>query len=365
MRVQLFDAVAEDCAESPRRGEPPFSKRCDGAGALRYDWRPEEIRAIHDSPLLELVFRAASVHRLHHESDEVQVCKLISIKTGACPEDCSYCSQSARYETGIEPQPLMDKETVVAIARRAKENGVSRVCMGAAWREVRDNAQFDRVLEMVRQVTAMGLEVCCTLGLLTESQAKRLSEAGLYAYNHNLDTSENHYKTIITTRSYRDRLDTLENVRKTSVTVCCGGILGLGEGVEDRILLLHTLATMQPHPESVPINLLSKVPGTPLAHQPDVPFDEALRMIAATRIAMPKSVVRLSAGRARLSLAEQALCFLAGANSIFSSDTKTMLTKAVPSPDYHADRAMLDLLGLRMRPPFKERPNGVASDSSA
>jgi len=323
---------------------------------IRYDWEPEEIRAVHDTPLLELVFRAASAHRRHHLCDEIQVCKLVSIKTGACPEDCAYCAQSARYETGIEPQPLMDKDTVVAIARRAKANGVSRVCLGAAWREVRDNAQFDRVLEMVKEVTALGVEVCCTLGMLTESQANRLDEAGLYAYNHNLDTSESHYRTIITTRTYQDRLNTLRNLRKTNITVCCGGILGLGESIQDRIALLHTLASMRPHPESVPINILSKVPGTPLANQPDVPFDETLRMIAAARIVMPKSVVRLSAGRAKLSLAEQALCFLAGANSIFSSDTKSMLTRAVPSPDYAADHEMLDLLGLRMRPPFKDQP---------
>jgi biotin synthase len=322
---------------------------------IRYNWQPEEIRSIHDAPLLDLVFRAASVHRRYHDDREVQVCKLISIKTGACPEDCAYCSQSSHNDAGIEPQPLMDKGAVMDIARRAKDNGVTRVCMGAAWREVRDGPQFDGVLDMVKGVTALGLEVCCTLGMLTETQAKRLEDAGLYAYNHNLDTSEEHYKTIITTRTYQDRLDTLRNVRKTSVTVCCGGILGLGETVEDRISMLRTLATMRPHPESVPVNILSRVPGTPLANQPDVPFDETLRMVATARVVMPASVVRLSAGRARLSVSEQALCFLAGANSIFSSDTKTMLTRAVPSPDYDADRDMLNLLGLKMRPPFKER----------
>jgi len=331
---------------------------------VRHDWRLEEIRALHGQPLLDLVFRAATVHRRCHASNEVQVCRLISIKTGACPEDCAYCSQSARYDTGIDPQRLMDKEAVVDIARRAKENGVSRVCLGAAWREVRNDAQFDRVLDMVKDVTELGIEVCCTLGLLTERQARRLEQAGLYAYNHNLDTSEEYYPTIITTRSYRDRLNTLQNVRKTNITVCCGGILGLGESVEDRISLLHTLATMRPHPESVPVNILSKVPGTPLAGQPDVPFDETLRVIATARIVMPTSVVRLSAGRARLSLAEQALCFLAGANSIFSSDTKSMLTRAVPSPDYDADRAMLDLLGLRMRPAFDGRVQTVACGGS-
>src|SRR5206468_4293692 len=225
--------------------------------------------------------------------------------------------------------------------------------------------QFDRVLDMVKAVTGLGIEVCCTLGMLTEPQARRLEQAGLYAYNHNLDTSEEHYPTVITTRSYRDRLNTLQNVRKTSITVCCGGILGLGESVEDRISLLHTLATMRPHPESVPVNILSKVPGTPLADQPDVPFDQTLRVIATARIVMPKSVVRLSAGRARLSLAEQGLCFLSGANSIFSSDTKTMLTKAVPSPDYDTDRAMLERLGLRMRPPFEGRMQTVACEGSS
>ncbi len=321
--------------------------------ALRHDWTREEIRAIHDMPLLDLVFRAAAVHREQPDPSEVQVCKLISIKTGACPEDCSYCSQSSRYQTGIERQDLMDKCAVIDIAKRAKESGVSRVCMGAAWRSAKDNEQFDKVLEMVREVTDMGVEVCCTLGMLNESQAKRLEEAGLYAYNHNLDTSASHYKSVITTRTYEDRLNTLENVRKTSVTLCTGGILGLGETIADRVDLLHTLSSMEPHPESVPVNILSKVPGTPMADAPDVPFTEALRMIATARILMPSSMVRLSAGRAKLSVSEQAFCFLAGANSIFSSETKSMLTSAVPSPDYDQDKAMLELLGLSMRPPFK------------
>jgi biotin synthase len=332
---------------------------------VRHDWRPEEIRALHDLPLLELVFRAATTHRAHHDPREVQVCQLISIKTGACPEDCAYCSQSARYETEIEAQPLMDKEAVVALARRARASGVSRVCMGAAWREVRDNAQFDRVLDMVREVTALGVEVCCTLGLLSEAQARRLEEAGLHAYNHNLDTSEAHYRRIITTRTYQDRLNTLRNVRTTRVTVCCGGILGLGESIEDRVQLLRTLATMRPHPESVPINVLSRVPGTPLAEQAEVPFDETLRMIATARIVLPRSVIRLSAGRVNLSAAEQALCFLAGANSIFTSENGTMLTRAVPSPDYDADRALLGRLGLTMRPPFKGRADAPAEAPAA
>jgi biotin synthase len=327
------------------------------AAAIRNDWTPDQVRTLFDpvqSPLLELVFRAAQVHRQFHDAGEVQVCKLISIKTGGCPEDCSYCSQSARYQTDIKAQPLMPRDEVMEIAQRAKASGVTRVCMGAAWREVRDNAQFDRVLEMVRDVTATGLEVCCTLGMLSEHQARRLEEAGLYAYNHNIDTSAEHYETIITTRKFQDRLDTVANVRKTNVTVCCGGIMGLGETVEDRVSMLQTLATMTPHPESVPINVLSKVPGTPMADSPDVPIWETVRMIAATRILMPAAVVRLSAGRHNMGFSDQALCFMAGANSIFSSETKVMLTKAVPSPDYDADKAMLDVMGLAMRPPFKD-----------
>ena len=248
----------------------------------------------------------------------------------------------------------MEKTEVIENARRAKEAGASRVCLGAAWREVKDNQQFDRVLEMVRGVAELGLEVCCTLGMLNEHQAKRLEEAGLYAYNHNIDTSERFYETIITTRTFADRLKTIEQVRKTNVTVCSGGIMGLGETMEDRLSMLRTLATMKPHPESVPINILAKVPGTPLADRPDVPVSETVRMIALARLLMPASVVRLSAGRAKLSVSDQALCFLAGANSIFSSDNGQMLTKAVPSPDYNADAALLGLLGLRAREPFKD-----------
>ena len=329
---------------------------------VRHNWTRAEIRAIHDSTLLDLVFRAATVHRQHHDAREMQVCKLISIKTGACPEDCAYCAQSSRYETEITPQALLKKETVMEIAQRAKENGVSRVCMGAAWREVKDGPQFDRVVEMVRDVTGMGIEVCCTLGMLNESQARRLEDAGLYAYNHNVDTSEEFYETIITTRTYADRLNTIENVRKTNVTVCCGGIIGLGEGVEDRVGMLHTIATMKPHPESVPINILSKVPGTPLGDNSDVPFWDVLRMIATTRILVPLSDVRLTAGRSKLSPVEQAFCFLAGANSIFSSETQTMLTKAVPSPSYDADKQLLDLLGMTMREPFQSTPNPRAAE---
>ncbi|MBW4501277.1 MAG: biotin synthase BioB [Scytonema hyalinum WJT4-NPBG1] len=322
---------------------------------IRYDWQKSEIREIYDTPFLELVYQAASVHRQFHDSKKIQVCKLISIKTGGCPEDCSYCAQSSRYKTEVKAQALLEKETVVSIAQQAKESGVSRVCMGAAWREVRDNSQFEQVLEMVKEVTALGLEVCCTLGMLTQTQARRLEEAGLYAYNHNLDTSADYYSTIITTRTYGDRLNTINNVRQTNVTVCSGGILGLGETVDDRVSMLQTLATLHPHPESVPINILSQVEGTPLENQPDVPIWDVVRMIATARILMPASDVRLSAGRARLSQVEQTLCFLAGANSIFSSDNGHMLTVTTPCPGYNADQEMLNLLGLEVRSPFVDQ----------
>jgi len=323
---------------------------------IRHDWTLSEVAELYRTPLLELIFQAATVHRAHHDPSRVQVCKLISVKTGGCPEDCAYCSQSSRYETDIKASPLMERGEVVAIARRAKEAGASRVCLGAAWREVRDNRQFDQVLQMVRDIAELDLEVCCTLGMLNEDQAKRLEEAGLYAYNHNLDTSPEHYSKIITTRTYADRLRTIANIRQTNVTVCCGGIIGLGESEGDRIALLHQLATLEPHPESVPINVLAKVPGTPMAEQPDVPIWETARMIAMARLLMPTSVVRLSAGRAKMSVSDQALCFLAGANSIFSSDSKTMLTRAVPSPDYDQDRDMLELLGLQPRPAYDANP---------
>ncbi|MBX3731787.1 MAG: biotin synthase BioB [Verrucomicrobiae bacterium] len=323
---------------------------------LRHDWTLEEIRGVHDTPLLDLVFRAAACHRERHDPREMQVCRLISVKTGACPEDCAYCAQSSRYQTGIAPERMLERDQVVAIAQQAKAAGVSRVCLGAAWREVRDNGQFDRVVDMVREVTGLGLEVCCTLGMLSEAQARRLEEAGLYAYNHNVDSSAGFYETIITTRAQADRLQTIENVRKTAVTVCSGGIIGMGEGVDDRLLMLQTLAAVRPHPESVPINILSRVPGTPLEAAGDVPFWDVLRMIATARILMPASDVRLTAGRANLNATEQALCFLAGANSIFSSETGFMLTSAVPSPSYDADGELLRVLGLQARAPF-DNPN--------
>ncbi|HEY1686536.1 MAG TPA: biotin synthase BioB [Tepidisphaeraceae bacterium] len=324
------------------------------SAALRYDWTREEIAAVYDMPLMELIYRAATVHRQFHDPGEVQVCRLVSIKTGGCPEDCKYCSQSAHYETEISASPLMEKQRVMEIAAKAKTTGVTRLCMGAAWRQVKDGEQFDRVLDMVKSITDTGLEVCCTLGMLTESQAKQLEAAGLYAYNHNIDTSPEYYETIITTRTFADRLQTLENVRKTNITVCCGGILGLGESRGDRISMLESLANMNPHPESVPINILSKVAGTPMEKNAEVPVWETVRVIATARIVMPGSMVRLSAGRSNMSLSDQAMCFMAGANSIFSSDERIMLTRSAASQDYDQDKAMLDILGLNRRPPFKE-----------
>lgn len=316
---------------------------------VRHDWGLAEVRELFDVPLMELVARAAAVHREFHDPAEIQVCQLVSIKTGGCPEDCGYCSQSVHNDSGVKPEPLMAADDVVRIAKRARANGVTRLCMGAAWREVKDNAQFERVLDITRRVAETGLEVCATLGMLTAEQARRLEEAGLHAYNHNLDTSREHYESIITTRTYDDRLDTLAAVRQTGVTVCSGGIIGMGESVDDRASMLHTLATLDPHPESVPVNVLSKVEGTPLADQPDVPVWETVRMIAVARILMPASVVRLSAGRHLMGFSDQALCFMAGANSIFSSERNIMLTEAVPCADHVSDRAMLATMGLRPR----------------
>lgn len=318
--------------------------------AIRNDWTPEEINEIYHSPLLELIYRAASVHREYNDTAEVQVCTLLSIKTGGCSEDCAYCPQAARYNTGVDVQALMKKEEVLAYAQKAKDAGSTRFCMGAAWREVRDNRDFDRVLDMVKGVNEMGMEVCCTLGMLTEDQAQKLADAGLYAYNHNLDTSKEHYSEIITTRTYDDRLRTLDNVRKAGVTVCCGGIIGLGETHADRIGMLHTLASLPEHPESVPINALVAIKGTPLADNPKVDIWDMVRMIATARILMPATMVRLSAGRTDMSVAEQALCFMAGANSIFAGD-KLLTT---PNPSFEEDDQMFQLLGLKARVAFKE-----------
>lgn len=316
---------------------------------IRNNWTKEEISEIYNSPLLDLVYRAASVHRENNDYSEVQISSLLSIKTGGCPEDCAYCPQAARFHTDLEVQALMSVSEVTEAAQKAKHAGASRLCMGAAWREVRDNRDFDRVIEMVKSVNSLDMEVCCTLGMLTESQAQRLADAGLYAYNHNLDTSEDDYKRIITTRTYDDRLKTIDNARKAKLTVCSGGIIGLGETVDDRISMLKTLSTMVKHPESVPINALVPVKGTPLADQPKVPIWDMVRMIATARIIMPKTVVRLSAGRTEMSLTDQAFCFMAGANSIFAGD-KLLTT---PNPAFNEDVEMFKLLGLKPRDAFK------------
>lgn len=316
---------------------------------LKHDWTKEEIAAIYHKPFLDLVYEAASIHRENKDYNEVQISSLISIKTGGCAEDCAYCPQAARYHTDVDVQALMQTEQVVAAAERAKAGGASRLCMGAAWREVRDNRDFDRVIDMVKAVNALDMEVCCTLGMLSESQAQRLADAGLYAYNHNLDTSEEDYKRIISTRTYDDRLNTIQNVRKAKLTVCSGGIVGLGESVEDRVSMLQTLANMPKHPESVPINALVPVKGTPLENQPRIPIWDMVRMIATARIVMPASVVRLSAGRNEMSTLEQALCFMAGANSIFAGE-KLLTT---PNPAFADDMAMFELLGLKTREAFK------------
>jgi biotin synthase len=319
------------------------------AFSTRHDWSTQEVLDLLTSPLLELVDRARAVHRRHHSDGEVQLASLLSIKTGACPEDCKYCAQSAHYAktTGLKRETLLDVDDVLAKARQAKEAGATRFCMGAAWREVKDGEAFDSVLAMVRGVRALDMEACVTLGMLSQSQADRLAEAGLTAYNHNLDTSPEFYGKIITTRSYQDRLDTLARVRRAGVEVCCGGIIGMGETVEDRARLLETLASLSPHPESVPINALAAVPGTPLGDQPPVDPLDLVRMVAAARIMMPLSRVRLSAGRRALSKEAQILCFLAGANSIFYGD-KLLTTD---NNDTNDDVALIEEAGLRVQSP--------------
>ena len=316
---------------------------------IRTDWTLEEIKEIYSKPLLDLIFEAATIHRQNKAYSEVQISSLISIKTGGCKEDCTYCPQAARYDTDINVHALMSVETVLEMANKAKENGASRMCLGAAWREVRDNDDFERILEMVSEVNDMGMEVCCTLGMLTYEQAERLKAAGCFAYNHNIDTSMEYYDKIITTRKFEDRLNTLKNVRKARMTVCCGGIIGMGETHDDRIKMLHTLSTLEVHPESVPINTLVAVKGTPLEGQSRVQIDDMVRMVATARILMPASVVRLSAGRNEMSISEQALCFMAGANSIFAGE-KLLTT---PNPDIDADKEMFNILGLKPRKAFK------------
>jgi biotin synthase len=320
----------------------------NAAAGSRHDWSADEIVGLLVASLLDLVDEAREVHRRHHADGQVQLASLLSIKTGACPEDCKYCPQSAHYakKTGLEREALLDVDDVLAKARLAKEAGATRFCMGAAWREVKDGAAFDSVLAMVRGVRDLDMEACVTLGMLTEAQATQLAEAGLTAYNHNLDTSPEFYGEIITTRTYQDRLDTLAHVRNAGLQVCCGGIIGMGETVEDRARLLQTLATLDPHPESVPINALVAVPGTPLEDRPPVDPLELVRMVATARILMPESYVRLSAGRSSLTREAQILCFLAGANSIFYGDK--LLTTA--NNDVDDDLALIEEAGLRIKP---------------
>jgi biotin synthase len=308
-----------------------------------------EVRSIHDLPLLELIHRAQTVHRQNFGDNKVQLCSLLSVKTGGCPEDCAYCPQAARYHTGVEAEPLLSTEDVLDAARKAREAGATRFCMGAAWREVKDGPQFDRVLEMVRGVKELGMEACCTLGMLTREQAVRLKEAGCDAYNHNLDTSREKYGDIITTRQYDDRLRTLRYVREAGITVCCGGIIGMGETVDDRCTLLLELARQEPQPESVPINMLVRVRGTPLFTQQPVSTIEMVRTIATARILMPRSMVRLSAGREQMNEEAQLLCLLAGANSVFFGEK--LLTTG--NPAYEQDMALFEAAGIQ---PLEPRP---------
>ncbi len=316
---------------------------------VKNTWTKEEISEIYNTPLLELIYKAQTVHREFHETGEVQVCTLLSIKTGGCSEDCSYCPQSARYNTGVNIEKLMPKEMILAAAERAKDAGSTRFCMGAAWRSARQNKDFDEVLDVVSGVADLGLEVCATLGMLTDDQAAKLKEAGLYAYNHNLDSSEDFYKKIITTRTYKDRLDTIKTVQDNNISVCSGGIVGMGETHEDRMGLLYTLSNLEQHPESVPVNALIAVDGTPMEGQPKVPSWEMARMIATARILMPESMVRLSAGRVRMTFEEQALCFMAGANSIFTGE-KLLTTD---NNELDEDMHMFELFGLSPRPAYK------------
>ncbi len=320
----------------------------DGHAGTRHDWQTIEIVCLLKAPLLDLLDEARAVHQQYHADGQVQLASLLSIKTGACPEDCKYCPQSAHYtkKTGLEREALLDVEDVLSKARLAKEAGATRFCMGAAWRSVKDGPAFDSVLDMVRGVRDLDMEACVTLGMLTEAQAKRLAEAGLTAYNHNLDTSPEFYREIITTRTYEDRLETLAHVRGAGLQVCCGGIIGMGETIEDRARLLQELATLDPHPESVPINALVPVPGTPLEEQPPVEPLDLVRMVATARILMPTSFVRLSAGRSALTREAQILCFLAGANSIFYGDK--LLTTA--NNDVDDDLALIEEAGLRIKP---------------
>ncbi|OQR87792.1 biotin synthase [Achlya hypogyna] len=341
----MLARVARAATFAPRTSRASSSLSLNGVSSeVRTDWSYEEVKEIYNKPLLELIYQAATVHRIHFDPREVQQCTLLSIKTGGCTEDCKYCSQSSKHKTFVKPEPRKKVDEVLEMAARAKAAGSTRFCMGSAWREVGKKNAFKDVLTMVREVNNMGMEVCCTLGMITEEQAVQLKEAGLAAYNHNLDTSREHYPNVITTRTYDDRLNTIANVRKAGISVCCGGILGIGEKDDDRVGLLHTLATMEEHPESVPVNALVSVQGTPLADanlKAVTAFDMA-RAIATARILMPKTMVRLSAGRMSFSDAEQGFLFMAGANSIFNGDT--LLTTA--NPAFEKDNQLFTDLGL-------------------
>ena len=316
---------------------------------MKHDWTLEGIREIYRTPFVDLVLQAQLVHRRYHAPNEVQASVLLNIKSGGCPEDCAYCPQSAHYKTGVARTELVSVDAALAAAREAREQGATRFCMGAAWRDVPRGAQFERVLEMVRGVRALGMEACCTLGMLEQDQADALATAGLTAYNHNLDTSPEFYGQIITTRTYEDRLATLARVRAAGITVCCGGIIGMGESVDARLGLLQQLAALDPHPESVPINMLVAVDGTPLGDRPAEDPLDLVRLIATARILMPRSYVRLSAGRLSLSEEAQALCFLAGANSVFLGDR--LLT--TPNPTADVDRTLFDKLGIRLQTAYE------------
>jgi biotin synthase len=315
----------------------------EAPAVIRHDYTVEEVRALHDLPLNRLVWQAQTVHQQNHKADEVQLCSLLSVKTGGCQEDCAYCPQSSKHAS-MDAERMMTRDEVLSAAERARAAGATRFCMGAAWREVKDGPAFDNVLEMVKGVRGMGMEACVTLGMLTDDQARRLGEAGLTAYNHNLDTSREFYGRIITTRTFDDRLHTLQRVRKAGITVCSGGIIGMGESINDRCAMLVTLANIDPHPESVPVNALVPVEGTPLAGRDPVDPLDLVRMIAVARILMPRSRVRLSAGRLALSREAQVLCFMAGANSIFYGEK--LLTTG--NPDVEEDMALLRDAGLKV-----------------
>jgi biotin synthase len=312
---------------------------------IAHDWTTERVEALYHLPLTELLFRAQSVHRRHHDPQTVQRCTLLSIKTGGCPEDCGYCPQSAHYNTGVARSELMKPDAVIEAAREARANGSTRFCMGAAWREAHDGPAFDAVLKMVGDVAELGMEVCTTLGMLTARQAQRLKSAGLTAYNHNLDTSAEFYPNIITTRTYQDRLDTLRHVQEAGLSVCCGGIIGMGESARDRCAMLAQLGRLDPHPESLPVNLLVRTAGTPLEDAADLDPIELVRTVASARLVAPTARVRLSAGRLALTAEAQALCFMAGANSIFSGDK--LLTS--PNPTVDEDQQLMERLGLRFQ----------------